>query len=340
MSGEETSTPAPIPTSSNSDLSQVQYDYNNMTSTSSASNHDSSNKKVPIFSGDALRFEWWKDSIYHYVNGIDDELCDLIEEGVPIDGIGSDSKITIAQKRALSAENKKIFSKYNKVKQIMMSAISRDEYTKIMDRSTAKAMYDSLCSNYDGNRQVQNAKVRLLVQQYELFTMKPNEDIETMFSIFQTLVSNLRILNKSYTTSDHVWKILNSLTDKWRPKVTTIEEAKDLEKISLESLISNLKSHEMVLNADAVKKKERSVALTSTRKSLKTVKAKTLVVEEDSSSDDQEEEEEDEELAMFTRNFQKWARMSKSRTGNSSRSTPTREEKNCFKCNKPGHFIA
>ncbi|GAU10265.1 hypothetical protein TSUD_420340 [Trifolium subterraneum] len=168
-------------------------------------------------------------------------------------------------------------------------------------------MYDSLCSNYDGNRQVQNAKARLLIQQYELFTMKPDEDIETMFSRFQTLVSSLGVLKKSYTTSDHVWKILNSLTDKWRPKVTTIEEAKDLEKISLESLISNLKSHEMD--------------------------------EEDSSSDDQEEEE-DEELAMFTRNFQKWARMSKSRKGNSSRSTPNREEKNCFKCNKPGHFIA
>ncbi|GAU10466.1 hypothetical protein TSUD_421860, partial [Trifolium subterraneum] len=176
-----------------------------------------------------------------------------------------------------------------------------------MDRSTAKAMYDSQCSNYDGNRQVQNAKARLLVQQYKLFTMKPDEDIETIFSRFQTLVSSLRVLKKSYTTSDHVWKILNSLTDKWRPKVTAIEEAKDLEKISLESLISNLKSHEMD--------------------------------EEDSSSDDQEEEE-DEELAMFTRNFQKWARMSKSRKGNSSRSTPNREEKNCFKCNKPGHFIA
>ncbi|MCI70267.1 hypothetical protein A2U01_0091530, partial [Trifolium medium] len=37
----------------------------------------------------------------------------------------------------------------------------------------------------------------------------------------------------------------------WRPKVTAIEEAKDLKKMSLKSLISNLISHEMVLNADA-----------------------------------------------------------------------------------------
>ena len=131
MYGEETSTPAPIPTSSNTDLSNVQYNYDNMNSTSSVSNHDSSNKKVPIFSGDALRFECWKDSIYHYVNGIDDELWDLIEEGAPIDGIGPDGKITLAQKRTMSVDNKKIFAKHNKVKQIMMSTISHDEYTKL-----------------------------------------------------------------------------------------------------------------------------------------------------------------------------------------------------------------
>src|SRR6266487_6427746 len=98
MSRESTITLTLTPTAI--DLSQVQYNYDTMTSASSTSNHDSSNKKVSVFSGDALRFEWWKDSIYHYVNGIDDELWDLIEEGVPIDGIGSDGKITIAQKRA------------------------------------------------------------------------------------------------------------------------------------------------------------------------------------------------------------------------------------------------
>src|SRR6266487_806991 len=101
-----------------------------------------------------------------------------------------------------------------------------------------------------------------------------------------------------YTTSDHVWKILNSLTDKWRPKVTTIEEAKDLESISLESLISNLKSHELVLNADVAKKKERSMALPSTRRSSKALRAKTTEIDEESSLDDQEEEQDDEEFAM------------------------------------------
>ncbi|MCI77224.1 aspartyl-tRNA synthetase, partial [Trifolium medium] len=62
-----------------------------------------------------------------------------------------------------------------------------------------------------------------------------------MFTRFQTLVSGLKVLKKSYTTYDHVPKILRSLPQQWRPKVTAIEEAKDLKKMSLESLISNLR---------------------------------------------------------------------------------------------------
>jgi len=88
----------------------------------------------------------------------------------------------------------------------------------------------------------------MLVHQYELFRMKEDESIETMYSRFQTLVSGLQILKKSYVASDHVNKILRSLPAKWRPKVTTIEEAKDLSTLRVEDLISSLKCHEIGLN--------------------------------------------------------------------------------------------
>ena len=70
----------------------------------------------------------------------------------------------------------------------------------------------------------------------------PCSNIETMYSRFQTLVFGLQILKKSYVASDHVNKILRSLPAKWRPKVTAIEEAKDLNTLSVEDLISSLMS--------------------------------------------------------------------------------------------------
>ncbi|KEH17137.1 hypothetical protein MTR_0040s0060 [Medicago truncatula] len=39
-----------------------------------------------------------------------------------------------------------------------------------------------------------------------------------MFSMFQTLVSGLQVLKKSYATSDHVKNIYRNLPAKWRPK--------------------------------------------------------------------------------------------------------------------------
>ncbi|MCI67018.1 hypothetical protein A2U01_0088276, partial [Trifolium medium] len=83
-----------------------------------------------------------------------------------------------------------------------------------------------------------------------------------------------------------------------RPKVTAIEEVKDLKKMSLESLISNLISHEMVLNADAPQKKPNSMALQSTKTSSKALKAKLVDIEEEPSVDGQEEELGDEDFAL------------------------------------------
>ena len=99
---------------------------------------------------------------------------------------------------------------------------------KMSDKSTCKAMFASLCANYEGSEKVIGANASILVHQYELSKMKDDETIEAMYSRFQTLVSGLQILKKSYVAFDYVSMILRSLPARWRPKVTAIEEVKDL----------------------------------------------------------------------------------------------------------------
>ena len=143
-------------------------------------------------------------------------------------------------------------------------------------------MFTSLCANYEGNKKVREAMATMLVHQYELFRMKEDQSIEIMYSRFQTLVSGLQILKKSYVASDHVNKILRSLPAKSRPKVTAIEEAKDLNTLSVDDLISSLKCHEIGLNEHESIKKHKSIALKSRGKSSKALKA--LESEEESTS--------------------------------------------------------
>ena len=115
-------------------------------------------------------------------------------------------------------------------------------------------MFDSLRMTHEGNIQVKETKALALIQKYEAFKMEESESIKTMFSRFQILVVGLKFLEKGYSTTDHIKKIIRSLPKQWRPMVTALKLAKDLNKISLEELVSSLRSHEIELEADEPQK--------------------------------------------------------------------------------------
>nr|GEV53581.1 zinc knuckle CX2CX4HX4C [Tanacetum cinerariifolium] len=93
------------------------------------------------------------------------------------------------------------------------------------------------------------------------------------------------------------------LHPKWRIKVTTIEESKNLTTLPLDKLIGNLKVYEEVVKKDfrTVKgKKEQSISLA--------LKVKKEVSDEDSSSSDSEDEEYDMAVKEFKKFFKRRGR--------------------------------
>src|ERR1044072_201251 len=196
---------------------------------------------------------------------------------------------------------------------------------------------------HEGNSQVKETKALAFIQKYEAFRMEEEESVETMFSRFQILVAGLRVLDKGYSTADHVKKIIRSLPAKWRPMVTSLKMAKDLNKISLEEHISSLRSREIELQEDEPRRKVKSVALKS-----KSSKAKALQAEEE--SEDSEESSED-ELSRISRRinrlwkhrqgrrFNKGPRNAKGRfESTSSQKKAANKEVICFECKEPGHY--
>nr|GEY20143.1 hypothetical protein [Tanacetum cinerariifolium] len=63
---------------------------------------------------------------------------------------------------------------------------------------------------------------------------------------------NLKSLDPDYSSKNHVRKFLRALPYKWKAKVTTIKEAKDLATLSFDELIGNLKVYETILTSDGV----------------------------------------------------------------------------------------
>ncbi|GJX38599.1 hypothetical protein Tco_0251902 [Tanacetum coccineum] len=148
----------------------------------------------------------------------------------------------------------------------------------------------------NGNNQVKYNKIDLLVQQYEEFVISEDESIDSAFARFSTIITSLKALDEGYFSKNYVRKFLRALHPKWRAKVTTIEELKDLTSLSLDELIGNLKVHEMIIKKDSeiVKAKGERISLA--------LKAKKESSDEECSTSGSE----DEEYAMAVRDFKKF----------------------------------
>ncbi|GJY41203.1 hypothetical protein Tco_0428473 [Tanacetum coccineum] len=124
---------------------------------------------------------------------------------------------------------------------------------------------------HQGNNQVKDNKIDLLVQQYEQFVIFEDESIDSAFARFNTIITSLKALDEGYSSKNYVRKFLRALHPKWRAKVTAIEESKDLTSLSLDELIGNLKVYEMIIKKDSkivkAKGERRSLALKAKKES-------------------------------------------------------------------------
>src|SRR4051812_12552698 len=123
--------------------------------------------------------------------------------------------------------------------------------------------------------------------------------------------------------------------------VTAFKIAKNLNKVSLEEIISALRSHEIELDANEPQRKGKSIALKSYNKNCTNgFQAK------EERSDDSESEEED-ELSLLSRRVnqiyknkqRRFKSFKKPKKGESSGHVRSGKKSIvCYECKKPGHF--
>ncbi|KAH9744056.1 hypothetical protein KPL70_003526 [Citrus sinensis] len=141
---------------------------------------------------------------------------------------------------------------------------------------------------------------------------------------FTDIVNTPGALEKTFSNSEKVKKIIRSLPKEWRPKRTAIEEAKDLNILPIDDLIGLLISYEEDLAAErGNEEKKKSIALKATKY-----------------ESDRESESDDEELAMLARRFRKFFKKIGDRR--KFRNLKNQKEKKeviiCYECKKPGHI--
>jgi len=69
-----------------------------------------------------------------------------------------DTKGIMVDKKSMIGDQRKIYKKHHRVRGIPVYALPYSEYTKILDKFTTKAIFESLCSTYEGNQLVKKDK--------------------------------------------------------------------------------------------------------------------------------------------------------------------------------------
>ncbi|GJS80264.1 retrovirus-related pol polyprotein from transposon TNT 1-94 [Tanacetum coccineum] len=222
--------------------------------------------------------------------------------------------------------DKKQLGKNEESKITIYNALPCKEYERVFMFKTAKEVWHTLIITHQGNSQVNNCKINLLIQEYEKFSISNEETIDSGFTRFNAIITSLKSLVPDYSNKNHVRKFLRALPLKWRAKVTAIEEAKDLSTLPLNELIENLKVYEMVLDNDGVGSK-------TTKEKVKSLALK----------------------AKVTRNFRKGNRFGRgnrfgnrfnrfgkgrdNRFGNKCGEI-SKQKRACYNCGKEGHFAS
>ncbi|GJV84219.1 hypothetical protein Tco_1524117 [Tanacetum coccineum] len=254
-------------------------------------------------------FIYWKNRFETYVKAKDLDLWHIILNGdfPPVARNKETQILEIVPFEQQDDDLKKKLAKNNEAKMVLYNALPKKEYERIFMCKTAKDIWQSLLITHQGNSQVKDNKIDLLVQQYEQFTILEEESIDSGFARFNTIITSLKALDESFSSKNYVRKFLRALHPKWRAKVTAIEESKDLSSLALDELISNLKVHEVVMEKDSEiyrGKKER-------------IKSIALKAKKESSDDETSTSgSDDEEYAMTLRKFKKFFRRKGNLLGN------------------------
>ncbi|MQM23183.1 hypothetical protein Taro_056246 [Colocasia esculenta] len=278
--------------------------------------------RPPLFDGED--YTYWKTRMEYFLQGFDFQIWSIIEEG---------DLVVLNNRQNWTEDDRKKISLNCKAKSILCCALSKKEFNRVSSCKSAMEMWEKLRITYEGTIKVKETRIDILVTQYERFQMQSGESITQMFNRFTDITNGLAGLGKSYEMGDMVRKILRSLPASWTPKVTAIEEANDLKRMSLEKLIGSLMAHEINMErlGESSSRKKHSNALKATEGS-----------SDEEFEDEVSNEDSDDEEALLSRRLQ-WI-LAKKKYQSGRKKTEGKDTKRaepiCYECKKPGHIKA
>ena len=148
----------------------------------------------------------------------------------------------------------------SKTMNAIFNAVSVEEFKRISNVEVAYIAWNILQTVHEGIKAIKINKLQQLTTRFESIRMSDDESFDEFYAKFNDIVNSAYTLDEIYDQPKIVRKILRSLTENFRPKVTVITESKDVDSILVVELVGSLQSYELDLPKTS---KSKSVALKS-----------------------------------------------------------------------------
>jgi hypothetical protein len=188
----------------------------------------------PVFTG--VNYQMWAVRMKTYLQACD--LWDAVEQEHEPQPLSADP--TIAQIRNNREERSRKF----KAKTCLYAAVSEAIFPRIIAFDTGKQIWNYLKEEFHGNERTIQMQVLNLRREFEMQKMKDSETIRDFSDRLLSIVNKIRLLGEELSDQRVVEKILVTLPERFESKISSLEEAKDLSKISLGELLNALQAQE------------------------------------------------------------------------------------------------
>ena len=125
--------------------------------------------------------------------------------------------------------------------------VSMEEFKRISNVEVAHTAWNILQTVHEGTKAIKINKLQQLTTKFESIIMFDDEYFDEFYAKLNDIVNFAYNLGEIYDQPKIVRKILRSLTEDFRPKVTAITESKDVDFIHVDELVGSLQSYELDL---------------------------------------------------------------------------------------------
>ncbi|XP_073061940.1 uncharacterized protein [Primulina eburnea] len=210
---------------------------------------------------DGTNYSLWKVKIRYYIKSLDERAWQRVINGwTPPVATDQEGDNRPKPENDWTADEVQNSNHNSKALNAIFTSVDMNMFSLITNCTSAKSAWDILQCHCEGSESVRRTRLRMLTSKFEMMRMEETESILEYDRRLREIANEAFSAGESISSKRLVNKILRSLPERFNIKICAIDEAKDTSKMSVEDLISSLRTFEM--NLDMQKKdKGKTIAL-------------------------------------------------------------------------------